>query len=81
MAAMYVWMFTISYEPKRQKKRKLPEGKAALSHLLCLFCVFTARRGESRTNGQEDRTPAEQTRGGIVWYQVRGRAMPQRALN
>lgn len=76
-----VWMFTISYGPKGQNERKLLEEKAALCHLLCLFCILTARKDESRTNGQEDkRRPAEQMRGGIVWYQVRGRAMPQRAL-
>lgn len=80
MAAMYVCMFTISYEPKGQNERKLLEREAALCNLLCLFCIFTARKGESRTNGQEDITPAEQMRGGMVWYQVRGRAMPQRAL-
>lgn len=81
MAAMCVWMFTISYGPKGQNERELLEEKAALCHFLCLFCTLTAKKGESRTNGQEDiRRAAEQMRGGIVWYQVRGRAMPQRAL-
>lgn len=38
------------------------------------------KKGESRTDGHEDITLAEQMRGWIVWHQVRGRTMPQRAL-
>lgn len=64
-------MFTISYGPKGQNERKLLEEKAALCHLLCLFCILTARKGESRTNGQEDiRRPAEQSRTDERWDSV-----------